>query len=117
MNALESTNTGVLLINLGTPDTPEIPAVSRYLREFLADPRVLDIPVVARFLFLNLVVLPFRPKQSAEAYKKIWRTEGSPLLYYSQKLLQAITHTLGNNYTIELAMRYGNPSISAAINN
>ena len=70
--------TGALLLNLGTPESPSVPDVRRYLREFLSDPRVIDIPALARWLLLNLVILPFRPRKSAAAYAKIWTSEGLP---------------------------------------
>ncbi len=113
MNA-PSQKTGVLLINLGTPDSPETGDVRRYLREFLSDPRVLDMPAVARWLLLNLIILPTRPRKSAAAYRKIWMPEGSPLLIYSEELTAGVTEELGANYTVELGMRYGKPSIASA---
>ena len=76
-----SGRTGLLLINVGTPDMPETAAVRRYLREFLSDPRVVDINPAGRWLLLNLFILPFRPAKSAEAYQKVWQPEGSPLLF------------------------------------
>src|SRR5690606_25914981 len=75
-----SSSTGVLLVNLGTPDAPDPAAVRRYLREFLSDPRVLDINPVGRWALLNLIILPRRPAASAEAYRKVWTDAGSPLL-------------------------------------
>ena len=87
---------GLLLINLGTPDEPTTPAVRRYLREFLGDPRVLDISAIGRAALLHLVILPRRPKQSAHAYRAIWDPErGSPLLYHSQDLAAAVQATFG----------------------
>jgi ferrochelatase len=104
---------GLLLINLGTPDEPTTPAVRRYLREFLGGPRVLDINAVSRALLLQLVILPTRPAKSAEAYKSIWDPQrGSPLLYHSQDLAAAVAKQLGDAWHVELAMRYGNPSIA-----
>ena len=86
---------GLLLLNLGTPDEPTAPAVRRYLREFLSDPRVLDINPVGRAALLNLVILPRRPAQSAEAYRKIWDpTRGSPLLFHSQDLTERVAGAL-----------------------
>ena len=108
--------TGLLLINLGTPDEPTTPAVRRYLKEFLSDPRVIDINAVGRALLLRLVILPFRPARSAEAYTKIWDAKrGSPLLAHSQDLAAAVQTKLGNAWHVELAMRYGNPSIASAL--
>ena len=103
---------GLLLINLGTPDAPTPKAVRRYLREFLSDPNVIDISAIGRFLLLNLVILPFRPKKSAEAYQQIWDdTHGSPLLHNSLKLTQAVQEHLAGTWQVEFGMRYGNPSL------
>ena len=108
--------TGLLLINLGTPDAPTTPAVRRYLREFLGDPRVLDIGTVGRALLLHLIILPTRPRKSAHAYASIWDAKrGSPLLYHSRDLAAAVSEQLGPAWHVELAMRYGTPSIPAAL--
>ena len=108
--------TGLLLINLGTPDAPTTPAVRRYLREFLSDPRVIDINPVGRALLLNLVILPFRPAKSAAAYRKVWDTEhGSPLMMHSKALAVSVQQQLGSTWQVELAMRYGSPSIAAGL--
>ena len=107
---------GLLLINLGTPDEPTTPAVRRYLREFLSDPRVIDINAVGRALLLNLIILPTRPAKSAEAYKSIWDpVRGSPLLYHSRDLETGVREKLGAGWHVELGMRYGNPSIPDAL--
>ncbi len=107
---------GLLLVNLGTPEEPTPPAVRRYLRQFLSDPRVLDIHPVGRAALLNLVILPRRPAQSAEAYQKIWDpARGSPLLFHSQDLTGEVAARLGTGWEVELAMRYGNPSIESAL--
>lgn len=111
----EAGKVGVLLINLGTPDSPETGDVRRYLREFLSDPRVVDINPIGRWLLLNLVILPFRPAKSGEAYKTIWSEEGSPLLVHGENLTQGVRETLGERFHVELAMRYGNPSIKDAL--
>lgn len=113
--AMASAKRGLLLLNLGTPDAPETGPVRRYLREFLSDPRVVDIHPVGRWLLLNLIILPVRPAKSAEAYRKIWTKEGSPLLVYSRALTAAVTERLGGEYEVELGMRYGTPSIPDAI--
>lgn len=107
--------TGLLLVNLGTPDDPSPRAVRRYLRQFLSDPRVIDMNAVGRWLLLNLIILPFRPAKSAEAYRKIWTDRGSPLLLHSEALLGAVRATLGDGWRVELGMRYGNPSIGSAL--
>lgn len=102
---------GLLLVNLGTPDAPETGPVRRYLREFLSDPRVVDIHPVGSWLLLNLFILPFRPAKSAHAYRQVWTPEGSPLLVYSRALAAGVAQRLGGEYEVELAMRYGNPSL------
>ena len=106
---------GLLLVNLGTPDSPAPADVRRYLREFLSDPRVLDVPAFQRALVLNLFILPFRPRRSGEAYAKIWSEAGSPLLVYSRALTEKVAARLGEAAVVDLAMRYGKPSIAAAL--
>jgi ferrochelatase len=107
--------TGLLLINLGTPDEPTTGAVRRYLREFLNDPRVLDMNAVGRTLLLEAVILPTRPKKSAHAYQQIWdATRGSPLLFHGQDLVREVAARLGDGWHVELGMRYGTPPIAAA---
>jgi len=108
--------TGLLLVNLGTPDAPTPTAVRRYLREFLGDPRVLDMPAIGRAMLLNLVILPRRPRQSAHAYAQIWDDQrGSPLMFHSRDLADAVAHRLGRAWHVELAMRYGHPSLGVAM--
>lgn len=107
--------TGVLLINLGTPDSTSIPDVRRYLREFLSDPDVVDIPALRRWLLVNFVILPFRPAQSAEAYQKIWTEEGSPLLVNHLALSERVQSELGDEFLVEPVMRYGRPAIQPAV--
>src|SRR5262249_910587 len=95
---------------------PTPSAVRRYLRQFLSDPRVLDMNAVGRWLLLNLVILPTRPAKSAHAYQQIWdATRGSPLLFHSRDLAAAVAERLGAGWQGALAMRYGNPSIAAAL--
>ena len=107
--------TGVLLINLGSPEAPTAAAVRPYLREFLGDPRVLDIPAPLRWLLLNAVILPVRPAKSAEAYAAVWTEQGSPLLVHSRALTERLAAALGPEYRVALGMRYGNPSIASAL--
>jgi protoporphyrin/coproporphyrin ferrochelatase len=107
--------TGLLLCNLGTPDEPTPRAVRRYLREFLSDPRVIDIHPIGRWLLLNLIILPSRPRKSAEAYRKIWTDRGSPLLAHGEALVGAVRERLGAGWAVELAMRYGRPTIATAL--
>jgi protoporphyrin/coproporphyrin ferrochelatase len=107
---------GLLLVNLGSPAAPTTGAVRTYLRQFLSDPRVIDINPVGRALLLNAVILPFRPAKSAAAYQQIWSAErGSPLVYHSRDLVTAVQAKLGDGYRVVLAMRYGEPSIEHAL--
>ncbi|MBI2963279.1 MAG: ferrochelatase [Deltaproteobacteria bacterium] len=106
---------GLLLVNLGTPDAPHPAAVRRYLREFLSDPRVLDLPAALRWLVLNLFILPLRPRRSARAYAKIWSERGSPLVFHGLDLAAKVQSRLGAAAVVRLAMRYGRPSIAEAI--
>ncbi len=107
---------GVLLVNLGTPDSPETKDVRKYLDEFLMDPRVIDVnPVLRTFLVKGLIV-PFRSPKSAKLYKEIWDDKtGSPLLHYSKLQHQLLADRLGDEYQVELAMRYQSPSIESAL--
>ncbi len=106
--------TGILLINLGTPDAPRTPEVRRYLREFLSDPRVLDMPALGRFLLVNGIIAPFRSPKSAAAYREVWTEQGSPLLQYGLELRDGL-RALHPDTPIELAMRYGNPSLASGL--
>jgi ferrochelatase len=106
---------GVLLLNLGTPASPATRDVRRYLREFLSDPLVMDIPALPRWLILHCFILPFRPRKSAAAYRQIWTAEGSPLLTHGERLRDGVARALGEGYAVELAMRYGQPSIRSAV--
>ena len=111
------TKKGILLVNLGTPDSPETRDVRKYLNEFLMDPRVIDINPVSRALLVKGIIAPFRAPKSAKLYKHIWNAEtGSPLLHYSKLQHQALQNRLGNEYQVELAMRYQSPSIESALN-
>ena len=110
-----SVKTGILLVNLGSPVAPTPGAVRVFLREFLGDPRVLDMPALVRTMLLNLVILPFRPRKSAEAYHKIWSPEGSPLMVHCRALRRRVAELLGDGVPVELAMRYGHPTIEGAL--
>src|SRR5688572_16699670 len=103
--------TGVLLINLGTPDSPSVRDVRSYLSQFLNDPRVIDIPWLLRKMLVNLIIVPFRAPKSAKIYQKLWTKDGSPLLHYSKQVKQLLQTELGSDYEVHLAMRYKNPSI------
>ncbi len=104
---------GVLLVNLGSPDSPSVSDVRRYLREFLMDERVMDLPYLGRFALVHGVILPFRPKQSAAAYKTVWLKEGSPLVVMSRRLQEHLRKRM--DMPVELAMRYQNPSIQDGV--
>lgn len=106
--------TGILLINLGTPDSPATGDVRKYLREFLSDPEVIDINPVGRWLLVNLIIAPFRAPKSAKLYSEIWTEEGSPLLLYGIELKNKVQQALGDTFVVELGMRYQSPSLESA---
>ena len=111
---------GVLLCNLGTPDAPRTSELRRYLKQFLSDPRVVEVPRLIWWLILNLIILRIRPRRSAKLYKSVWTEGGSPLLVYSQAQVDGVKKLLDEKYDsdipVVLGMRYGNPSIESAIN-
>ena len=107
--------TGILLINLGTPESLSIIAIIKYLREFLLDPRVIDIPKIARLILVYLIILPFRPFKTKKAYAAIWNKKGSPLRYISQSLATKLQQKLGEKYLVASAMRYGTPAIANGV--
>lgn len=107
--------TGVLIVNLGTPDSPSVPDVRKYLREFLMDGRVIDIPAVPRSLLVNGVIAPFRAPKSAKIYQELWTETGSPLKYYGHEVERELQKALGSSYVVRLAMRYQSPSIEAGL--
>src|ERR1700749_4335915 len=97
---------GILLVNLGTPDSPSVPDVRKYLREFLMDGRVIDIPLIPRSLLVNGFIAPFRAPKSAKIYKELWTETGSPLKYYGHQVEEKLQQQLGSQYVVKLAMRY-----------
>src|SRR3569832_1930850 len=108
---------GILLVNLGTPDSPSTSDVRKYLKEFLMDGRVIDIHPIWRNLLVKGIIAPFRGPKSAKLYQKIWGSEsGSPLLFFSKIQQQLMQEHLGEVYQVELAMRYQNPSIELGLN-
>lgn len=107
--------TAVLLINLGTPDSPSVSDVRSYLSQFLNDPRVMDISWLMRKILVNLVIVPFRAPNSAKIYRQLWTDQGSPLLYYGEMVTELLQKELPRSYTVHLAMRYKNPSIPAVL--
>lgn len=110
---------GVLITNLGTPDAPTTPALRRYLKQFLSDPRVVEIPRLLWMIILHGIILRTRPKKSAYAYQTVWTEEGSPLLVHTKKQVKALAsklqQTWGSELIVDCAMRYGNPSIESVI--
>jgi len=105
----------VLLVNLGSPDSTAVPDVRRYLREFLGDERVLDVPAAVRWALLEGIILRTRPKKSAHAYAQVWTPEGSPLIVTSKRVQQKLSAALGDATPVYLAMRYGQPSIASVV--
>ncbi|OEK06917.1 ferrochelatase [Roseivirga misakiensis] len=107
---------GVLLVNLGTPDSPATKDVRKYLREFLMDGRVIDIPAIPRFILVNGIIAPLRAPKSAKEYAKLWVERGSPLKFYGYDVRDMLQKSLGDDYKVTLAMRYQNPSIEEGLN-
>lgn len=108
---------GVLLVNLGTPDEPTRGAVYRYLKEFLLDPRVIDIPAVQRNLLVRGLIAPFRSKSASKLYQELWTEDGSPLKVYGYELKEKLQKEMGDAYLVELAMRYQSPSMESVLKN
>ncbi len=106
----------VILINIGTPQLPQNNYVSKYLREFLSDSRVITLPFVLRKLLVNCFIVPLRTRKSTSKYKKLWTPEGSPLLIHSISLMEKLKSQLPQNYTVELAMNYQSPNIIEVLN-
>ncbi len=106
---------GVLLVNLGTPDDPGRGAVYRYLKQFLMDRRVIDYPWLARTIIVKGIIAPFRSGSSSKLYKRLWTEEGSPLKVYGETVTAGVQELLGDDYIVELGMRYQSPSIESAI--
>lgn len=110
--------TGILLVNLGTPDSPSNSDVYKYLIEFLTDERVIDFGWLKRNLLVRGIIVPARYKNSAKTYREIWdKDRGSPLLYHLQDLAEKVQQILGENFIVDFAMRYQNPSLENALNN
>lgn len=112
---VKSGRVGVLVVNLGTPDAPDPASVKAYLKEFLSDPRVIEIPAIIWQVILRGIILNTRPKKSAAAYAKVWTDRGSPLLAITQDQAQGLQARLGDSVMVRHAMRYGSPSIPAQL--
>tara|TARA_B100000963_G_scaffold69795_1_gene58139 strand:- start:8291 stop:9304 length:1014 start_codon:yes stop_codon:yes gene_type:complete len=106
---------GVLLVNLGTPKSPKTKDVRSYLFQFLNDKRVIDLPWILRKILVNLIIVPFRAPKSAKIYKEVWTDKGSPIIYHTKSLTQKLQKTLGENYYVDYAMRYKDPSIKKTL--
>jgi ferrochelatase len=110
---------GILLVNLGTPEEPTAPAVRRFLKQFLSDPRVIEYPRWLWWLILNGIILTIRPSRSAAAYRKIWTAEGSPLMLFSKEIAagmqKELERRMPDSINVELAMSYGDPSLNDAV--
>jgi len=106
---------GVLLINLGSPDSPHPRDVKRYLHQFLTDKHVIDSPWLLRQFLVRAVIVPKRHRESARLYSEIWTEEGAPLIIHGEKLKVELQKKLGENFRVELAMRYQNPSIKKGL--
>jgi ferrochelatase len=110
-----SSKTAVLLTNLGTPDRLDRAAVKRFLKQFLSDRRVVEIPRLTWWLILNGIILPFRSGKTLQGYQRIWSEDGSPLMAYALRQQSALQQKLGSEVAVELAMRYGNPSFDSVV--
>lgn len=107
--------TAVLLMNVGSPDEPKVPAVRRYLTQFLNDKRVIDLPWLLRKFLVNAIIIPFRVKKSTGLYRQLWTEKGSPLIYYTEELREKLQIQLGDSFAVFVGMRYGNPGYKAAL--
>jgi ferrochelatase len=107
--------TGILIVNLGTPDSPETKDVRIFLREFLSDPLVVDLPDIPRWILVNLIIAPFRAPNSSAEYKRLWTDNGSPLKIHTKALLSQLEDYFDEHYVVEMAMRYRNPSIRSQL--
>ncbi len=107
---------GILLVNLGTPDSSATRDVRKYLREFLSDPRVIDINPIGRYILVNAIIAPFRSPKSAATYRKVWTKEGSPLMVNGAALEIKLQESLGDQFRVGIAMRYQSPSIESVLN-
>jgi ferrochelatase len=114
---MSKTKKALLIVNLGTPDSPDISHVRKFLSEFLNDRRVIDLPWLLQKLLVNLVIVPFRSSKSSELYKRLWTINGSPILFYLNNLVAKLEIKLNRDFEVFGVMRYGNPSLKGALKN
>jgi protoporphyrin/coproporphyrin ferrochelatase len=107
--------TAVLLVNTGSPDRPDVSAIRRYLKEFLMDRRVIDLPWAARWVLVHALILPFRPRRIVGRYRQIWQNDAFPLVATGRRLAELLADALGGEFRVDLAMRYGRPAIADAL--
>lgn len=112
---MKQEKTAVLLMNVGSPDEPKVPAVRKYLTQFLNDKRVIDLPFLLRKFLVNVIIIPFRVKKSTGLYQQLWTEKGSPLIFYTEELKEKLQIRLGNYYDVFIGMRYGNPGYKNAL--
>lgn len=110
-----SAKKAVLLVNVGTPERDDVPSVRRFLSRFLNDRRVIDLPWLLQKILVNLIIVPFRAKNSTKLYQRLWTKEGSPILLYLNGLSQKVQKLLGNDYKVFPTMRYGKPALKTAL--
>ncbi len=108
---MKTNQTALLIMNVGTPDEPTVKAVRRYLFEFLNDRRVIDLPLVFQKILVNLIIVPFRAPKSTKLYQQLWTENGSPLLFYANRVQKQLQQELAGKADVFMAMRYGNPSV------
>lgn len=112
---MENTKKAVILVNVGTPDKAEVKDVRKFLTRFLNDPKVIDLPWLARKILVNLIIVPFRAKNSTRLYRRLWTPEGSPILVYLNSLTERLQKILGDGWQVFPAMRYGKPSLNKVL--
>ncbi len=112
---MKQEKTAVLLMNVGSPDEPKVPAVRKYLTQFLNDKRVIDLPFLLRKFLVNAIIIPFRVKKSTGLYQQLWTEKGSPLIFYTEELKEKLQTQLGDSSEVFVGMRYGNPGYKNAL--
>ncbi|MBM66807.1 MAG: ferrochelatase, partial [Myxococcales bacterium] len=112
---MKQSKTGILLLQVGSPDRPTAWSVARYLRRFLGDPRLIDLPAPLRWILVNLIIVPFRSFRSAKAYAKIWTDKGSPLVAYTLEVGEGLQKRLGDSFVVQVGMAFGQPGIKEGV--